>query len=69
MNPDEISHPGGLTDSDLDRILAAANKDLLAHIEAAAYPNHPAASPPPAPSAGRLPPPGAVPRAPGTPGR
>ena len=36
MNPDENSYHGRLADRDLDKLLAAANKDLLAHIEAAA---------------------------------
>jgi hypothetical protein len=38
MNPDESSYPGELADSDLDRLLVATNKELLAHIEAAADP-------------------------------
>jgi len=36
MSTDENNCPGKLGDSDLDRLLAAANKGLLAHIEAAA---------------------------------
>ena len=37
MTPDE-NYPGELTDNDLDQLLAAANKDLLTHIEAATDP-------------------------------
>ena len=38
MNTDESSYPRKLADSDLDWLLTTANKDLLAHIEAAADP-------------------------------
>ena len=38
MNAYESSYPGGLADRQIDRLLAAANKDLLAHVEAAADP-------------------------------
>ena len=36
MNLDENSYADGMPDSDLDRLLAAANENLLAHIKAAA---------------------------------
>ena len=38
MNPDKSSYPGSLSDSDLDRLLAATNTELLAHIETVADP-------------------------------
>jgi len=38
MNPNQSDHPGELTDNELNQLLAAANEELLAHINACTAP-------------------------------